>query len=70
MGQRVFAVEGENAGQRIDRFLAGEGTGLTRSALQDLIAGGHVQANGCMISGCLEEVIDKLRYTIKQHLQD
>lgn len=32
--------------------------------------GGHVQASGCVLTGCLEEVIDKLRYTIKQHLQD
>ena len=46
MEQREFAVEAEDAGQRIDRFLAGEDTGLSRSALQDLIAGGHVLANG------------------------
>ena len=30
--------------------------------------GGHILASGCMLSGCLEEVIDKLRYTVKQHL--
>lgn len=30
--------------------------------------GGHTLASGCMISGCLEEVIDKLRFTIKQHM--
>ena len=46
MEQREFVVEAEDAGQRIDRFLAGEDTGLSRSALQDLIAGGHVLANG------------------------
>ena len=38
MEQREFAVEAEDAGQRIDRFLAGEDTGLSRSALQNLIA--------------------------------
>ncbi len=32
--------------------------------------GGHILASGCMISGCLEEVIDKLCYTIRQHLID
>ena len=32
--------------------------------------GGHVLASGCMIGGALEEVIDKLRYTILQHLED
>ena len=30
--------------------------------------GGHILASGCMLTGCLEEVIDKLRYTVKQHL--
>ncbi len=32
--------------------------------------GGHILASGCMIGGELEEVIDKLRYTIVQHLAD
>ena len=30
--------------------------------------GGHILASGCMLTGCMEEVIDKLRYTVKQHL--
>ena len=34
MEQREFIVEAEGAGQRIDRFLSGEDTGLSRSALQ------------------------------------
>ena len=34
MEQREFVVEQETAGQRIDRFLSGEDTGLSRSALQ------------------------------------
>lgn len=32
--------------------------------------GGHVLASGCMIGGDLEEVVDKLRYTILQHLAE
>ena len=32
--------------------------------------GGHTLASGCMIQGDLEEVIDKLRFTISQHLAD
>lgn len=32
--------------------------------------GGHILASGCMLFGELEEVIDKLRFTILQHLQD
>ena len=42
MEQREFVVEQETAGQRIDRFLSGEDTGLSRSALQALVADGHV----------------------------
>lgn len=30
--------------------------------------GGHVLASGCMINGYLEDVIDKLSYTVSQHL--
>ena len=38
MEQREFIVEAEGAGQRIDRFLSGEDTGLSRSALQALLS--------------------------------
>jgi phosphoesterase RecJ-like protein len=31
--------------------------------------GGHVLASGCMMFGDLEEVIDKLRYTVSQYLE-
>lgn len=31
--------------------------------------GGHILASGCMLQGSLEEVVDKLRYTIKQHIE-
>lgn len=46
MEQREFIVEQEVAGTRIDRFLSGEDTGLSRSALQGLMAQGHVLCNG------------------------
>ena len=32
--------------------------------------GGHVRAAGCMLFGELEEVIDKLSYTVSQYLED
>ncbi|HIY77997.1 MAG TPA: bifunctional oligoribonuclease/PAP phosphatase NrnA [Candidatus Borkfalkia excrementavium] len=32
--------------------------------------GGHILASGCMVFGPLEEVVDKLRYTVMQHLPD
>ena len=50
MEQREFIVEAEAAGQRIDRFLSGEDTGLSRSALQGLVAEGHVLCNGKSIA--------------------
>lgn len=31
--------------------------------------GGHVLASGCMINGYLEDVIDKLVYTVKQYTE-
>lgn len=31
--------------------------------------GGHILASGCLLQGSLEEVVDKLRYTIKQHIE-
>ncbi len=32
--------------------------------------GGHVLASGCMLYGDVEEVIDRLRYTVYQHLEE
>ncbi len=32
--------------------------------------GGHVRAAGCMLFGELEEVVDKLSYTVSQYLED
>ena len=54
MEQREFIVEAEAAGQRIDRFLSGEDTGLSRSALQGLAAEGHVLCNGKSIAKSLK----------------
>ena len=54
MEQREFIVEQETAGQRIDRFLGGEDTGLSRSALQALVAEGHVQCNGKTVAKSLK----------------
>lgn len=47
-------VEQETAGQRIDRFLSGEDTGLSRSALQALVADGHVLCNGRLVAKSLK----------------
>lgn len=46
MEQLEFTVEAEASGARIDRFLAGEETGMSRSALQNLLEQGHVLCNG------------------------
>lgn len=50
MEQRELIVEQEAAGQRIDRFLAGEDTGLSRSALQSLVQQGNVLCNGRQVT--------------------
>ena len=52
--EREFVVEQETAGQRIDRFLSGEDTGLSRSALQALVADGHVLCNGRLVAKSLK----------------
>lgn len=54
MEQREFIVEMEGAGQRLDRFLAGEDTGLSRSALQNLVSDGHVLCNGKAVAKSLK----------------
>ena len=54
MEQSEFIVEQETAGQRIDRFLSGEDTGLSRSALQGRVAEGHVLCNGRSIAKSLK----------------
>jgi 23S rRNA pseudouridine1911/1915/1917 synthase len=54
MQQLEFIVEQEGAGARIDRFLAGEDTGLSRSALQNLVAEGLVQCNGRPVAKSLK----------------
>lgn len=54
MEQREFIVEQEAAGLRIDRFLADEDTGLSRSALQALVKDGHARCNGKQVSKSLK----------------
>ena len=56
MEQREWIVEAEAEGQRIDRFLSGEDTGLSRSALQNLVADGHVRCNGKAVATSLKSV--------------
>jgi 23S rRNA pseudouridine1911/1915/1917 synthase len=44
--KRVFAVREENAGQRLDRFLAAQLTDLSRSRIQSLMDEGRVSVDG------------------------
>jgi len=50
MEQLEFIAEQEQAGQRIDRWLADEDTGLSRSALQNLLEQGLVLCNGSVVA--------------------
>ena len=54
MQQLEFVVEQESAGVRLDRFLAGEDTGLSRSALQGLVEQGLVRCNGRTVAKSLK----------------
>ncbi len=60
----------ETADERFKISLRSKGDTDVNAVARVYGGGGHIQASGCMISGCLEEVIDKLRYTVKQHLKD
>ena len=43
----VFHAEPQDAGVRLDQFLAARATPLSRARIQDLIKAGHVTLNGC-----------------------
>ena len=45
-----FIVTAEKTGERIDRFLSAQDTGLTRSAVQKLIEDGGVTVEGKKVS--------------------
>ena len=45
-----FIVTAEQTGERIDRFLSAQDTGLTRSAVQKLIEDGGVKVGGKKVS--------------------
>ena len=44
--KRVFAVDDENAGLRLDRFLAAQLTDVSRSRIQSLMDEGRVSVDG------------------------
>ncbi len=60
----------ETADDRFKVSLRSKGKADVNAVASVYGGGGHVLASGCMLSGCLEEVIDRLRYTIQQHLVD
>ena len=60
----------ETADERFKISLRSKGKADVNAVAAVYGGGGHILASGCMLSGCMEEVIDKLRYTIVQHLED
>ncbi len=44
--RQLFSVQPEEVGQRLDRYLVGMLTGLSRTSIQQLIASGAIQVNG------------------------
>ena len=67
-GVEVAACLLETGKERFKISLRSKGKADVNAVAASYGGGGHILASGCMISGCAEEVIDKLRYTIKQHL--
>ena len=60
----------ETADERYKVSLRSKGKADVNAIAAVYGGGGHVMASGCMLFGSLEEVIDKLRYTITQHLAE
>ncbi|MBX9697199.1 MAG: RNA pseudouridine synthase, partial [Alphaproteobacteria bacterium] len=52
MEERFFTVETEESKIRLDKYLAGVVSDLTRSRIQALIGSGHVQVDGQEQSSC------------------
>lgn len=59
----------ETADDRFKISLRSKGRADVNAVASVYGGGGHVLASGCMLQGSLEEVIDKLRYTVEQHLE-
>ena len=68
IGVEVAVCLLETANDRFKISLRSNGKADVNAVASVYGGGGHVLASGCMLSGSLEEVIDKLRYTIRQHL--
>lgn len=67
-GVEVAACLLETGKERFKVSLRSKGGADVNAVASVYGGGGHVLASGCMIGGCLEEAIDKLRFTITQHL--
>lgn len=69
-GVEVAACLLETGDKRFKISLRSKGKANVNEIAAVYGGGGHVLASGCMIGGDPEEVTDKLRYTILQHLAD
>lgn len=68
-GVEVAACLLETADERFKISLRSKGAADVNAVAAAYGGGGHILASGCMIGGSLEEVIDKLRFTVSQHLE-
>ncbi len=69
-GVEVAACLLETGNDRYKVSLRSKGRANVNEVAAVYGGGGHVLASGCMLFGAFEEVVDKLRFTITQHLQD
>lgn len=68
-GVEVAACLLETADERYKISLRSKGRADVNAVAATYGGGGHILASGCMLSGSLEEVIDKLRFTVSQYLE-
>lgn len=68
-GVEVAACLLETADERFKISLRSKGKANVNAIASVYGGGGHILASGCMIGGSLEEVVDKLRFTVSQYME-
>lgn len=70
VGVEVAVCLLETGDERFKISLRSSGRADVNAVAATFGGGGHILASGCMLHGCLEEVIDKLCYAIRQHIEE
>ncbi len=68
-GVEVAACLLETGNERYKISLRSKGLADVNAIASVYGGGGHILASGCMLNGAMEEVIDKLRFTVSQYIE-